>query len=267
MKFKTDFFRNFLKEAPLPLAIERSLECQILSNQEFKHPILDIGCGDGIFASILFDEKIDVGIDPNELELQQAEKYDIYVNLIKCFGNEIPKPSNSFNTIFSNSVLEHIPDIESVLKEAHRLLSKEGCFYITVPTNFFDKNTVVNKTLMGIGLKNTAAKYRVFFNRFWRHYHYYDASTWHKLFEKNGFKAVETIEYGNKRTCLIDDILGPFSILQFINKKIANRWILIPFIRRIQSAIIFPMYKNVVLNDAKKPNECGLIFFKIMRAD
>src|SRR5947207_12297154 len=125
MKFKHNFFRNLLKEAPLPLAIERSLECQILFKEEFKHPVLDIGCGDGIFASILFDEKIDVGIDPNEMELERAKTYNIYVELIKCFGNAIPKPSRSFNTIFSNSVLEHIPDIESVLKEIHRLLSNE----------------------------------------------------------------------------------------------------------------------------------------------
>src|SRR3569832_727232 len=112
MNFNDDFFKNLLMEATLPLAIERALECQILSKQEFKHPILDIGCGDGIFASRLFDEKIDVGIDPNERELEKAKTYNAYVELIKCYGNSIPKPSNYFNTIYSNSVMEHIQDIE-----------------------------------------------------------------------------------------------------------------------------------------------------------
>ena len=63
MKFKNNFLYNYLKEAPVALSVERSLECEILSNQEFKYPILDLGCGEGVFANMLFDEKIDVGID------------------------------------------------------------------------------------------------------------------------------------------------------------------------------------------------------------
>jgi len=63
MKFKSDFLYNYLKQAPISLAIERSFECEILSKQKFQRPILDIGCGEGLFALILFDEKINVGID------------------------------------------------------------------------------------------------------------------------------------------------------------------------------------------------------------
>ncbi len=69
MKFKDDFFRRYLGEAPVPLAIERSLECAILSRQRFDAPILDIGTGEGMFAYVLFDGKIDVGIDPDAREL------------------------------------------------------------------------------------------------------------------------------------------------------------------------------------------------------
>ena len=57
MRFKDNFLLNYLKKAPVPLAVERSLECEILSRQEFVRPILDIGCGEGIFASVLFRGK------------------------------------------------------------------------------------------------------------------------------------------------------------------------------------------------------------------
>ena len=60
------FVSKYISKAPLALALERSFECHILSQNTYEHPILDLGCGDGIFASILFKDKIDVGIDPNK---------------------------------------------------------------------------------------------------------------------------------------------------------------------------------------------------------
>jgi len=32
----------------MALAIERSLECELLSQQSFSRPILDLGCSDGL---------------------------------------------------------------------------------------------------------------------------------------------------------------------------------------------------------------------------
>jgi len=104
MRFKDNFFYNYVKVAPIPLALERSLECDILSKKTFARPILDIGCGEGIFARVLFDEKIDVGIDPNARELKRARELDAYDELIECFGDKIPNrqiPIIRFSAIVS----------------------------------------------------------------------------------------------------------------------------------------------------------------------
>ena len=162
MIFKTDFLYNYIKEAPLPLAMERTFECKILSQQEFARPILDIGCGEGIFAYVLFDEKIDVGIDPDKNELKRALKYGMYKELINCYGDSIDKPDKFFKTIFSNSVLEHIQGINPVLKEAHRLLDDDGVLYCTVPTNYFDKYSLMFQFLTFLKLKKLSEKYKVF---------------------------------------------------------------------------------------------------------
>src|SRR4051812_12209599 len=98
MRFKNNFLANYLTRAPAPLALERAFECEILSKQKFTHPILDIGCGEGLLAYILFDEEVDVGIDPNAKELERAKAFGIYNELIQCFGDNVPKASNSFKT-------------------------------------------------------------------------------------------------------------------------------------------------------------------------
>jgi len=261
MKFRNNFYINYLKAAPIPLALERTMECEILSKKNFARPVLDIGCGEGLFAHILFDEKIDTGIDPDERELNRAKDFNKYNELIKCFGDNIPKVAGSFNTVFSNSVLEHIPDIEPVLIEAHRLLSADGNFYVTLPTNLFDRYGVISRILTRLGMTNMAGRFRKFYNDFWRHYHYYDANGWKNLFEKNGFRIIDIKEYGNKKICTTNDFLTPFSIPALLLKKFFNRWTLLPSIRPI---VTFPFRLFITQKDIEQAIDIkngGLIFF------
>ncbi len=265
IKFKSNFFYNYLKEAPIPLALERSFECEILSKQNFVHPVLDIGCGEGLFAQILFDEKIDVGIDPDGRELAIAADYNMYEELIKCFGDKIPKPSSSFNTIFSNSVLEHIPDIESVLKEAHRLLAANGSFYITVPTDMFDRYSIINQVLVNTGFKKTASRFRKFFNRFWKHYHYYDMAGWKNLMERNGFSVVEMKEYESKGICLLNDFQTLFSVPSLILKKMFNRWTLLPHVRALTLTPVRALINHQSIERNIGIKNGGLIFIHLKK--
>lgn len=263
MKFKGDFLRNYLNYAPLPLARERAMECVILSGKSFTRPILDIGCGDGIFAYNLFAEQIDLGIDPNPKEIQSARKRNIYKELIICYGDRISKPSGMFNTIFSNSVLEHIPEIDKVLKEAHRLLSSEGKMYLTLPTNLFEQYTLLYQFLIKLKLNNLANKYQNFFNKFWRHYHCYDVKGWSGLFTRCGFKVIDVEEYGSLSMCMTNDILAPFSLLSFILKKITNEWVW-STTRKMSAPFLNKIWKNYQELDFKN-NLGGLVFFEIQK--
>src|SRR5947209_4491198 len=136
-----------MASAPFALAFERTLECRIYESLRFERPILDVGCGEGLFAKIAFGEKIDTGIDPDEHEIERARELGAYQELIACWGNEIPKPDGYYKTIVSNSVLEHIPDLKPVLLEINRLLAPGGRFYMTVPSDKFDHYTVLNTLL------------------------------------------------------------------------------------------------------------------------
>ncbi len=97
---------------------------------------LDLGCGDGLLTRILLQEtgpREVVGVDPDYAEAAQAERLGIYAAVHAVGADKVPEPGGSFDWVFSNSVLEHIDDIDPVLAEVARLLRAGGEFVFTVP--------------------------------------------------------------------------------------------------------------------------------------
>ncbi|MDB4964867.1 MAG: methyltransferase-like protein [Myxococcales bacterium] len=266
MKFHDDFLERYMNVAPLALAIERWFECSILAQQEFQRPILDIGCGDGVFASVLFAEPIDLGIDPDPKELARAQQLGGYHELLEVRGDAIPRPDGSFKTIFSNSVLEHIEDVEPVLREAKRLLAPGGTFYATVPSHLFDHYNLPYQALSTAGLSGPAERYRVFFDKFWRHYHYHSVEGWARLFGRNGFSVVDSQEYAPKTVCLLNDFLAPFAAPSMAAKKLKGRWFLFPQLRKLY-APLFAKAVKPLLNVDRDLRDGGILFFKLAHAD
>ena len=265
MKFHHDALERYLGLAPIPLAFERALEARIYQRHEFQRPILDIGCGEGLFAKAVFAERIDTGIDPNRREIERARALAAYDELIECRGDAINKPDGHYNTVFSNSVLEHISEIEPVFHEARRLLAKGGKFYVTVPSHRFDEYSVLNQLLCAFGWHGLAARYRAFFNRFWRHYHCYPPEEWGTLARRVGFTVSEIHTYGPRRVCLLNDFLAPFSIVSFVIKKLLNRWVLFPRLRRLLMTPVAAAGKRL-LEGADNAPDGGLVFMELTKA-
>lgn len=254
-----DFLEAYVSLTPLALAFERSLECRILASRQFERPILDVGCGDGIFASVLFDEKIDTGIDPNAAELEHARKLDRYSELIQCRGDAIPQPDGRYRTIFSNSVMEHIPDIAPVLAEAYRLLSPGGMLYLTVPTDRFERGSVISRLLSTCRLRELDEKFRRFYNRFWVHYHCYTPDRWSSLLSEAGFTVQTVRTYDPMNVCTLNDLLAPFGLPGFVFKRIVNKWTLFPSLRRLVFRLFAPAARKL-LQDSDRSEQGGLVF-------
>jgi len=264
INFNDNFTADYLAQAPLALALERAFECHILSQQEFVGPVLDIGCGDGILASVLFKEPIDCGLDPDKKELQRAKAAGSYKELICAQAQEIPKPDSSFQTILANSVLEHIPGLKEVLKEAGRVLAAEGRMYITVPTEKFERFTLGYQILSKINLA-WARRFGNFYNHFWKHHHCYDAAGWQKVFAECGWKVVQQREYDPKRTCMIFDLLVPLSLPSFFSRKFLNRWFLSPSLRRGYTPLLIGAFGPLVKKHLPDTQEGGLVFFELRK--
>lgn len=265
MKFKSDFFRNYLKIAPFSLASERKLECEIITQHDLQKPMLDIGCGDGIFAHLLFQNRVDTGIDINPTEVNKCRAWNAYEELLVCSADSIPKPDAYYNTILSNSVLEHIPDLDSVLKEAHRVLSDKGYLYITVPTDGFEQASVLSYVLDFLKLKNLRKKYMSFYNNFWRHYHCYTLEGWYKVLEKNGFKVVKHKEYNRGPLACLHDAFAPVALPSFFARKYLHRWFFFPQLRKITAPFLYLMFSPLVNRLEKSKGRNTLVFFQLAK--
>ena len=249
MNFNTDFFFRYLELAPAALALERAIECEVHARNQWHSPILDIGCGDGIFAKILCAETVDTGIDLDPTEIERARWQGIYKELMVCPGDRIPKPDGSYRTIVSNSVLEHISDLLPVLKEAHRLLSPDGLFYVTIPSDRLERATLLARLVRSLGLSGLADRYGKFYNRFWRHHHAYDEAQWRELFLQADFEVVEESAYVPRNLSTLYDFLTLLALPSLVAKKLVNRWFFWPQLRRrtarVTHAVLSPLIERL----------------------
>ena len=104
---------------------------------------LDLGCGDGKLTALILERSGPrrlVGSDFDPMETQAAVLSGLYEAVHIAPGDCIPEKDNSFDFVISNSVLEHIPELEPVLREVARVLRPGGRFLFTVPGPGFHAN-------------------------------------------------------------------------------------------------------------------------------
>ena len=113
-----------LKGVPAFRALLRALESRFYQDLELPRPILDLGCGDGHFARTTFRAPLEAGVDPWWGPLREAHQRASYGLSVQACGERLPFPDGHFGTVISNSVLEHIPEVQAVLGEAARVLRR-----------------------------------------------------------------------------------------------------------------------------------------------
>lgn len=173
-----DLLWRQLKSIPAFRAILRAVEARFYFGVELPGPTLDVGCGDGHFSQMVFQRKIEAGIDPWWNPLTKGQKSGMYDLALQAMGDKLPFPDGHFASAFSNSVLEHIPDIQPVLNETNRVMQMNGRFLITMPSHHFTQNLGGATFLARLGLPGLADAYRRFFNRIARHAHTDSAEVW-----------------------------------------------------------------------------------------
>jgi SAM-dependent methyltransferase len=224
-----DLLWKHLKTVPAFRALLRSVEARFYPNIDLPEPILDLGCGDGHFARLTFDQPLPAGIDPWWGPIKKAKDSGAYTHVIQSLGNQLPFSTNYFGSVISNSVLEHIPDVQPVLFDVSRVLRPGGKLVITVPSHYFTKYLGGALLFEEVGLKNLADAYRRLFNRIARHAHTDSPKRWAKRLVKAGFEIDEWQYYFSKQalhTLELGHVQGlPSALIHFLT----GHWIVAPW--------------------------------------
>lgn len=200
MKIDRQLLTEFVARYPAQpaTAFWRGIEIDVLSHAGIPEGLgLDLGCGDGILTDILFKRMRRaprlVGVDPDPLETAAARKYAFYERIHTTGGADIPEPDATFDYAISNSVLEHIPDLEPVIAETSRVLRPGGQFFFTVPCPGFHDN-LAGAMLPGVSRE----RYLADLDRRVAHFNYLTGKDWKALASRNGLRVTQLTGYLGK---------------------------------------------------------------------
>lgn len=256
-----DYLWLHLKELPYFRAILRAVEARQYQSFHLEHPILDLGCGDGHFVTIAMDEKVDVGIDPWTGPVRLAQKNNGYEMVVQGSGYTLPFPDDHFSSALSNSVLEHIPDLDTTLKEMSRVMKPGAKFAFCVPNHKFLGNLSVSGFFDRIGLKFLGNIYRNFFNKVCRHIHCDDRIVWEKRLNMAGLEIEKTWDYFSPNALHILEWGHYFGLPSLAMHFLTRRWNL------VESKWNFVLAEKIVKPVYEEPNEqpVGVYSFYIVR--
>lgn len=181
------------------LAAWRAAELKVLRHAAFQSPLLEIGCGSGLFSSVLF-ESVDHGIDlsPKEVALCRQRSH-VHQAVSVMDATQLEFASGTFASVFANCVIEHIPNLNRVLAEARRVLRPGGSMIVTVPLRAMEKQLLF-----------PGASYARKRATDLQHINLLTVSEWEEAFVTAGFSDVRVTPYLSGRLCRMwDRVDGP----------------------------------------------------------
>lgn len=224
-----DFLWLNLRELPYFRAMLRAVEAQFYQGYELPSPTLDLGCGDGHFARVTFNQAIDVGLDPWAGPIHQAARGKAYRFVVQGDGSRMPFMSETFASAFSNSVLEHIPQVQAVLSELRRVLIPGAPFLYCVPNPRYLSELSISGWLGQIGLKRLGQAYSDWFRRMSRVEHAVWPEVWQNWLEAAGFKLEKWWHYFSPQAMRTLEWGHYFGAPTLLPHALSQRWIIAPF--------------------------------------
>ncbi|MBI4159046.1 class I SAM-dependent methyltransferase [Candidatus Woesearchaeota archaeon] len=122
--------------------------------------VLDNGCGPGKLSLVIPEGNTIIGSDVSLDMLREAKKRINFV--VRAMAEKLPFKDNTFDVVYTDSMLHHLKDPEDGVKEVYRVLKKDGIAVFSE----------THAALINRKLRRNAYKNREKF------------SEWHKNFEK-----------------------------------------------------------------------------------
>lgn len=223
---RRDYLADHLREVPAFRALLRSVECRLFEQAgELEPPVLDLGCGDGHFASIAFTEPLYAGIDPDADMVREASARGVYRWPMVADATRMPFPDASFPTVIANCVVEHIPDVEAAIGEVARVLRPGGRFVFGVPSDKFAEMLLVPTICRSMGLDDLGQAYGDWFNQHSAHFTTDSPEQWIARLKRHGLAAEHWEYYMSPEAHRVFDLLHYLGIPRLLSRKLTGKWV------------------------------------------
>jgi len=166
--------------------------------------LLDIGCGRGYYI----DAFNKLGFETGGCDVEVVREDVIQVNLEK---SKLPYEDNTFDFVFSKSVIEHIKNTDNYLSEIKRVLKPDGMLFLMTP--------------------NWKTAYKIF----------YDSFTHYRPFTKRSLKGI--LLYHDFKNIIVKNARHPPYIWRMFGYKTLG-WSWYPFKKSYEIIAIASVKKN-----------------------
>ena len=236
-------FRRYFPHTPAALCVKECARLSALRKHRCPPPILDVGCGDGLFASVAFADAEVWGIDIDAREGRWAVASRAYSQVVLADITRAHLPQAFFETCVANCSLEHVPRIDLAMRNIYDSLKPGGRVLMFVPNKDWVQHMLSYRLLTSMGASGLAASLQQSIDTFFRHEHLYDQAGWRKVLGDAGFE-VEAVDpvLSSATTVAFEMLLLP-SLAGKLNKTLTTRWTNFPAARRALSRPVYELAK------------------------
>jgi SAM-dependent methyltransferase len=216
-------------------------ELALFLKYKYHDPILDLGCGDGLFTYLLFNKTDDllfdeisfrllgrspiryrenineylIGLDLNCKSIIHAKRLGLYSLLISGNACSLPFEDQSFSTVISNCSLAWIPKADDALMEISRVLKPGGLLAFTAPSDQFGTHFplgILFERIKAFNLSNKYIAHRIIKSR---ELYLLPLSAWTNKIINSGLQILDGEYYLPLRSATLADSLTSMNRARF----------------------------------------------------
>ena len=233
--------RTLLRFVPISLAEREIVRMRALADSgTLQVPLLDVGCGDGLFWEVLsrnlvrgdprdLEGLVGIDIDRNELRLASARLSRMGGDLRQVDitsgeqDRDMEARRGTFRTILANCSLEHVPRLEVALANIKQYLAPDGALFLFVPSLGWSDTLASKRFLRRVGGSRLAETYAGMIDGFFQHHHLYPSWVWRHLLEGIGFR-VDLWGLGSRNANRLYEAWLPPAVLSFAYKSVFKHY-------------------------------------------
>ena len=239
-------FQRYFPHTPAALCIKECARLSVMRRYPCPGPVLDVGCGDGLFARMAFDD-VDVwGIDIDAAEGRWAAASKAYTQVILGDVTQVTLPEAFFATCVANCSLEHVPRIDLALKNILRSLRPGGLAYLFVPSAGWASHLTSARVLTELGAPALGARIANSLDHVFKHHHLYDAQGWRRVVEQSGLEVVEVEPVLSTATTVAFEAFLLPSLAGLLNKRLTTRWTNFPNARKLFARPVYKLIRTIM---------------------